>query len=324
MIRFARLSRETVLTVCAALGLLCLAGMLASALFGVSALVFRSGSMAPAIHTGALALSQTVPAADIRVGDVVSAVNAQGTRISHRVISIERLSGGTYAMTMKGDANDTADATAYVITAADRIFWHADGLGYLAEVAQRPGIVFIGGLAVGAAVVSSFLLGRPRAEAGVSSVSHPTAGPHSAVGSRSWLHRGAPLPAIVALLLVPSVVHPEPTSAAFVSSGAPVAAAFATVSSEQLRPVFQGCSASPGGVTVSWTDPSAAVPARGYTVNDAAAARDIPAGTGAYSWSAPLAADDVITITARHFTDWSASVSVQARVAGGSVTCSVA
>ena len=71
--------RQTLLTVGAALGAACLVVAAASALFDVRPLVFQSGSMAPTITTGALALSHDVAASELAVGDVVSVPTGSGS-----------------------------------------------------------------------------------------------------------------------------------------------------------------------------------------------------------------------------------------------------
>ena len=67
-----RSRRELALNVGAVAGTVCILATLASVFFGITPLVLRSGSMAPQISTGALALARTVPAADLRFGDIVS------------------------------------------------------------------------------------------------------------------------------------------------------------------------------------------------------------------------------------------------------------
>lgn len=148
--------REVALNVGATLGLLCIVAALASLFFGVKPLVFRSGSMSPAIHTGALALSKTVPADELAVGDIVSVVNNQGTRITHRVAALEPSNGGVVLVTLKGDANKQPDLAPYPVTEADRVFFHVNGLGYVAAWLSSPLAIFLGGGLVGALIVLAF------------------------------------------------------------------------------------------------------------------------------------------------------------------------
>jgi signal peptidase I len=98
----------------------------AGRLAGLEPLVERSGSMAPAIATGDLLLVHSVPADDIRRGDVVSFADAlhPGVPTTHRVVAL----GGTgerLLVTTRGDANQTAEQ------------WRAPRSGRIARVAQR-------------------------------------------------------------------------------------------------------------------------------------------------------------------------------------------
>lgn len=308
MHRIVRLAKECAVTVTAVFGALCITGLIASTFFGVTTLVFRSGSMAPAIHTGALALAQEVPAADIRVGDIVSAVNARGTRITHRVVTIESRGGDTYAMTMRGDANTVADPTDYVVSRVDRIIWHIDGLGYAAQWVQKPGVMFGGGILAGALLVSSIVRRRPSGEA-VASAPRPSVAAVLAV-------------ALTLPLLTAHLLPAGSTWAAFVDT-ATASADFRTLTTAQLQPAFNGCSGAGGILTVSWSDPSGAVPDRGYLVQSGSGSAEVGAGSSPYQWSTPLVAGDLITITARHFDGWSASIQMRVTIAtDGSAACS--
>ncbi|MCJ0891373.1 signal peptidase I [Rhodococcus sp. ARC_M5] len=156
--RPSRLLREFALTIGALAGLVCVAAAVGALLFGFTPLVFRSGSMAPEIETGALALSRTVPAEDIRVGDVVNVTNAAGDRITHRVVAVNEVAG-TAALTLKGDANAEPDLETYVVTEADRVLVSAPKLGYVVTWLSGPVAAFAGGVLVGVLLMVAW---RPR------------------------------------------------------------------------------------------------------------------------------------------------------------------
>ena len=150
---------DRVLTVGALLGLVALLGAALGAALSVRPLFFRSGSMAPAIDTGSLALAQKVPAGDLRVGDVVVVTTASGTRVTHRVVRTEASSGGA-VLTLRGDANRSDDAERYAVDSAYRVFWHVPRVGYAAAALLTPG----GLLALGFVVAGLFVVvGRGRA-----------------------------------------------------------------------------------------------------------------------------------------------------------------
>lgn len=140
-------AREAALTVGALLGVVCLVATVAATFLGVTPLVFRSGSMAPAVPTGALALARHEPASAVRVGQVVSVHSATGVRISHRVQAV-RPQGGIAMLTLKGDANARPDAETYPVTEAegvDRVMWHVSGAGYVVSAMSSSWVVFLTG-----------------------------------------------------------------------------------------------------------------------------------------------------------------------------------
>jgi signal peptidase len=137
--------QNNLLTLGAVLGALCLLAAMVAVLIGAKPLVFRSGSMAPAVPTGALGISLPVEAAGIRAGDIISVETAAGVRITHRVVSAE-ISGDTATVIVKGDANSIPDAAPYVLQKADRVVAHAPLLGYAVAWLSSSAAVFAGGL----------------------------------------------------------------------------------------------------------------------------------------------------------------------------------
>lgn len=150
--------REIVLSAGAVLGTLCLIMALSGALLGIKPLVFRSGSMSPAITTGSLALARTVPVADLAVGDIVSVeAAASGVRVTHRIASIETAAGaGRSSLTLKGDTNRTVDPEPYVVGSADRVFFDVPALGYAVAWTASPAGTFAGGFLVALVLFSAF------------------------------------------------------------------------------------------------------------------------------------------------------------------------
>ncbi|MBY4101686.1 signal peptidase I, partial [Rhodococcus fascians] len=130
--------QEVALSVGAILGLLCVIASLSAVVFGVTPLVFRSGSMVPAIDTGALALAETVPAAELAVGDIVSVDLEDGTKITHRVADIVTVVGNSAELVLKGDANDVVDPETYVVAEAQRVFADVPYAGYFVSWLSTP------------------------------------------------------------------------------------------------------------------------------------------------------------------------------------------
>ncbi len=145
--RLARGTREALLTLGAMLGFVCILATVASAAFGVKPLVFRSGSMSPAISTGDLAVAREVDASSLERGDIVSVVNAKGTRVTHRLVE-STVQADVTQLVLKGDANETADADIYTATRADKILFHVPEGGLRRQRRVESGGVFILGLYV--------------------------------------------------------------------------------------------------------------------------------------------------------------------------------
>ena len=147
--------RELLLSVAAVAGVLCLLAAVASFAFHVRPLIFRSGSMGPAIETGALGLAQEVPATSLQVGDVVSVPNARGVRVTHRIHALDTR-GRTGTLVLKGDANPGPDAEPYVVDQADRLFFHVNHVGYAIAWLGNRYVIFAGGIVVGVLATYAF------------------------------------------------------------------------------------------------------------------------------------------------------------------------
>lgn len=162
--------REALLTGGAVLGVVCVLAVVGSSAFGLRPLIFRSGSMEPAIGTGALALARSVPADTVAPGDVVSVIAASGTRITHRVVSVSP--GPVSTLILKGDANKVVDAEAYAVARVDRIVAHVEHLGYVVSWLRHPAVIFLGGVLLGIFIMITFTTRGP-----------PSIGPSGALGS---------------------------------------------------------------------------------------------------------------------------------------------
>src|ERR1700761_7377645 len=82
--------KSIVLGVTGTLGLLCILWVAFSLVFGFSAIVFKTGSMAPTLPTGSIAFERPIAAADIARGDIVTVpVPGQALPVTHRVVKVE-------------------------------------------------------------------------------------------------------------------------------------------------------------------------------------------------------------------------------------------
>lgn len=204
-----------------------------STLGGYSSVAFTSGSMAPAIDEGALAITRSIDASEVAPGDVVSVTTADGERVTHRVVGVEELPWIT-SLTLRGDANASADPMPYLVESADEVVlaipyvgrWSGAGLPVLAGL----------GLLVVAGVARGRLRGpRHRAPAG------PTA-------ARS----GASILTALGLVGV-AVFGAAPTSAYWTDTGRAGTGGFSTVATIPA-PSYVGCAVHDNHVDGTWTN----------------------------------------------------------------------
>lgn len=230
--RLARRAADVLLWVGAGLGLLSLLAALAVAIGGFVPLVFTSGSMEPEVSTGSLGIARTVDADELRVGDVVSVTNDEGSRVTHRIVGIDQASGGT-ALTLQGDANQVPDEEPYVVESADRLWFSVPALGRVVTWLSSPWAMFLGGLAAASLLFWAF---RRRAEGDGPAGSgdarpdeQQSAAPTSHRRSRTTVTRGAA--AVVALACLPALSMTSTgssTLAAFTDNGTVTTSGFAT------------------------------------------------------------------------------------------------
>lgn len=213
------------LNIGALVGSLCLLFALVMLVFGLKPLVFASGSMAPAIPTGSLALAVPMPAAQALPGQVVSVVNSQGTRVTHRVVSTAPDGG----LLLKGDANPVADLQPYSATTVDRVVFSVPILGHVVGWFSQPWLLFVAGLLCAGLLYIAFL--RPGPGDGVDGrrrSSRRGRGRRShAQEGRRWRGIGAMATAVALAVPLGAVVNVEPTLAAWAGTAvatAPVAA----------------------------------------------------------------------------------------------------
>lgn len=152
-------ARTIVVTVAGAVGLACLLGWVTIALTGLSFVVVTTGSMAPTIPAGGLAITHEVPATDLREGDVVT-VPRPGSPlpVTHRVVAVDRVPGDTAArsLTLRGDDNALDDRDPYLVRDAGLVLAHAPGLGSVLVALSSPVARGLGVAVVGCVVAWAF------------------------------------------------------------------------------------------------------------------------------------------------------------------------
>lgn len=252
---------DIALWVAAVLGVCSLVITVAAVLFSVRPLIFRSGSMAPTITAGSLALAQQVPASAIRVGDIVS-VTADGTRVAHRVVSIRPDSDRTL-LQLRGDANNATDRDPYRVRTVDKVWFAIPGIGYAVSWLSRPPGVFV--LAGYAALMLALVLRRRPGRADDDDHDHddPPTAPDNDGASETPRHAQRIRAGLGSLLIGGTVaLIPTPSWAVFTDK---VPISGSSIASYTVPTTTFTCGAlGVASVTFNWT----AVPgATGYTLH---------------------------------------------------------
>ena len=132
------------LTLVAVLGAACIACILASVLFKVSFVVFRTGSMTPAYPVGALAAVREVPASSLKPGDVATVQRtAESLPVTHRVVTVtpDPASADGAVLVLKGDANKSEDPVEYRVQSVRKMLVAVPELGHWVMGARSPWVI---------------------------------------------------------------------------------------------------------------------------------------------------------------------------------------
>lgn len=137
----------------------------APALVGYESFVVYSGSMAPAINVGDLAVVAPTKPEQLRPGDVITYRTPQNPNlvVTHRLVDVTREDQGRFSFQTKGDANPVLDTVAVDAGAVlGRVAYTIPKLGYLVDFSKRAeGKVLLIGIP-GLLLVLDYLLGAHR------------------------------------------------------------------------------------------------------------------------------------------------------------------
>lgn len=148
----SRILGEAVLWGAALLGALCIVLVLLAVTMNITLIMFRTGSMAPTIPAGSVAIVQRVPAADIAVGDVVTVDRSGELPVTHRVTSVSAGSlDGTRMITMRGDANAVDDPAPYEVSSVRMVLFSIPGIAHAIAALGDP--LLLGGLTIAASLL---------------------------------------------------------------------------------------------------------------------------------------------------------------------------
>jgi signal peptidase len=129
---FSTAARVTTALVAGAVVML-VAAYAALLVLGFEPVAVYSGSMRPTLGVGSLAVDRVVPAASVRVGDVITFNDpyVKGRLVTHRVAKIVATKQGL-AYRTKGDANAARDPWAIRLTGhVGRVAFHVPLAGYV-------------------------------------------------------------------------------------------------------------------------------------------------------------------------------------------------
>jgi len=144
---------NVLLWIASAGGVICIALVILSAVFDISLIMFKTGSMSPTIPTGSLALVREIPASEVRIGDVVTVDRSGELPVTHRVTSISGR-GETREITMRGDANPVEDPAPYTISNVRIVLASVPHLANVIMTVSNP--MVLGGITIGAGLLVSW------------------------------------------------------------------------------------------------------------------------------------------------------------------------
>lgn len=204
--RWLAAAGDAALTLLAVAGALCIALVLASWAFGLSLMLFKTGSMSPTIPAGALAVVREIPASDIAVGDVVTVERGEGELpVTHRVTAITGAdpATGEVTFTMRGDANAMDDPEPYTATDVRRVLVSVPRAAHVIQWFGDP--LVLGGLTLGAATLVTWAF-WPRRSEEASAEEEPSA---QQPDEPARLHAVGAAVLMMAVLAAPPPAHAE-------------------------------------------------------------------------------------------------------------------
>lgn len=147
---------ESLLTLAAIGGLICIILVILATVFGISLIMFGTGSMSPTIPADSVAVVHEVPASDVRIGQIVTLSRPGKLPVTHRVTSVTHVNGEVYSITMRGDANKVDDPAPYVVERARIVLSSTPGLAPAIVTVSTPGVMGSMSLLVGVLVTWAY------------------------------------------------------------------------------------------------------------------------------------------------------------------------
>lgn len=133
--------REILLNLAAVGGAVCIVLVLLALVLDITLIMFKTGSMAPTIPAGSVAVVREIPASGIDVGDVVTIDRPDALPITHRVTTVGDGGGEQRVVTMKGDANASDDPAPYTVASARLVLGSVPNLAPLIVRLSEPPVM---------------------------------------------------------------------------------------------------------------------------------------------------------------------------------------
>ncbi|MGK3950281.1 signal peptidase I [Microbacterium sp. K2] len=144
-----RMLADALLWIAAIAGLACIVLVIVALTANITLIMFRTGSMAPTIPAGSVAVVQSVAASQVHVGDVVTVDREGSLPVTHRITSIAPgASEGERVITMRGDANAADDPYPYTVQTVRVVLFSVPGIATVIVAMGNPYV--LGGLTIGA------------------------------------------------------------------------------------------------------------------------------------------------------------------------------
>ena len=149
--RFLSVLGDIALWLAASAGTICIVLVIVAQIYGITLIMFKTGSMSPTIPAGSVALVREVPASQVAVGDIVTIDRPANLPVTHRVVSIDPMDNGQWSIIMKGDANEQNDPMPYEVLKVRQTLGHVPGLANFIVELGSPWVM--GGLTLGASAL---------------------------------------------------------------------------------------------------------------------------------------------------------------------------
>lgn len=161
--RGRRMLGDLLLWCAAAAGTLCIVLVILAATSQITLILFRTGSMAPTIPAGSVAVVQRVPAEEVEVGDVVTVDRPGELPVTHRVTAVEPGAAEDERMlALRGDANAAEDPVPYPVSSVRTVLFAVPGAAAVVVALGDPVVLAVLTIAATALVVWAFWPRTPR------------------------------------------------------------------------------------------------------------------------------------------------------------------